>query len=117
MPGLILPEIVCNVKKKLGCIFVENHNSETLILKRGQSIGLVTSCIVMQEEQGKLPVKGKEDTPSITERSNDMDTRIGDPSVGNVEKAGQKADSVQSIENRQFYETEGEKRQFIRESF
>ena len=36
--GLILPEIVYNVKKKLGCIFVENHNSEPLELKRGQTI-------------------------------------------------------------------------------
>ena len=25
-PGLILPEIVYNFNKKLGCIFVENHN-------------------------------------------------------------------------------------------
>ena len=36
---------------------------------------------------------------------------------GNVEKAGWKADSVQSIEKRQFYKTEGENRKFIRESF
>ena len=41
--GLILQEIVYNVKKKLGCIFKENHNSEQLELKRGQTIGLVTS--------------------------------------------------------------------------
>ena len=26
--GLILPEIVYNVKKKLDCILLENHNSE-----------------------------------------------------------------------------------------
>ena len=109
VPGLILSEIVYNVKKKLGCIFVENHNSETIILKRGQSIGLVTLHIVMQEEQGQLPVKRKEDTQSVTERSNDMYTRIGGASVGNTEKAGRKADSVQSIENRQFYKTKGEK--------
>ena len=38
--GLILLQIVCNVKKKLGCIFIENHNSERLDLKRGQTIGL-----------------------------------------------------------------------------
>ena len=25
--GLILPEIVYNARKKLGCIFIENHNS------------------------------------------------------------------------------------------
>ena len=36
MLGLILPEIVYNVKKKLGCIFVENHNSKPILLKRGQ---------------------------------------------------------------------------------
>ena len=56
MPAVILPEIVYNVKKKLGCIFVEDHNFKTIKLKRGQSIGLVTSCIVTQEEQGQLPV-------------------------------------------------------------
>ena len=47
---LVLPEIVFNIKKKLGCIFVENHNSESMVLKKGQTIGLVTSCLVMQEE-------------------------------------------------------------------
>ena len=50
LPGLVLPEIVCNVKKKLGCIFVENYNSEPLMLKRGQMIGLVMSCLVRQAE-------------------------------------------------------------------
>ena len=49
--------------------------------------------------------------PSVTEQSNDMDTRIEGASVGNAEKAGRKADSVQSVEN------EGENHQFIRESF
>ena len=93
MLGLILLEIVYNFKKKLGCIFVENHNSKTIILNRGQSIGLVTSCVVTQEEQGQLLVKRKEDTPSVTEQSNDIDTGIGGTSVGNVEKAGRKADS------------------------
>ena len=52
IPGLELPEMVYNVKKKLGCIFVENHNSEPLMLKRRQMIGLVTSCVVTQDEQG-----------------------------------------------------------------
>ena len=32
---LILPEIVYFVNKKLGCIFVENHNSVPLELKGG----------------------------------------------------------------------------------
>ena len=41
----MLPEIVYNVKKKFGCIFVENHNPESLLLNRGQTLGLVTSCI------------------------------------------------------------------------
>ena len=53
--GLILPEIVYNVKRKLGCIFIENHNSETLDLQRGQTIGFVMSCVVMQEELGQQP--------------------------------------------------------------
>ena len=34
-----------------------------------------------------------------------------------MEKTGRKAGSVQLIENRQFYKTKEEKRQFIRESF
>ena len=45
---------------------------------------------------------------------------IGGASVGNaekVEKAGWKAECVQTIENRQSYETEEEKQKFIRESF
>ena len=47
-------------------------------------------------------------------------TRIGGASVGyteKVEKAGQKMECVQTIENRQSYETEEEKRKFICESF
>ena len=54
---------------------------------------------------------------SITGQINDMETWIGGASVENAEKAGPKADSVQSIENRQCYETEEEKQKFIRESF
>ena len=42
-PGLVLPEIFYNFKKKLGCNFVENLNPELLMLKRGQTLGLVTS--------------------------------------------------------------------------
>ena len=117
MTGLILPEIVYNVKKKLGCICIENHNSKPIILKREQTIGLVTSCVVTQAEQGQTTERRKEDTPSITRQSNDMDIHIGGASVGNPEKGCRKADSVQSIENRQFYETEGKTHQFIRESF
>ena len=103
IPGLVLPEIVYNIKKKLGCIFVENHKSESLVLKRGQTIGPVTSCIVTQEEQGQTPAERSDATQSVTGTTNDM--------------AGLKADSVQSVENRKFYETKEEKRQFIYESF
>ena len=119
VPGLILPEIVYNVKKKkLGCIFVENLNSENVeMLKRGQAIGLVTSCVVAQAEQGKPLEKHKEDKQSVTGLSNNTDTRIGGTSLRNAKKAGRKADSVQSIENRHYYETKGEKCQFISESF
>ena len=44
--------------------------------------------------------------------SNDTDTHIG-----STEKAGLKADSVQSVENKKFYETKEEKQQFIRDRF
>ena len=118
MAGLILPEIVYNVKRKLGCIFIEKHNSEPL--QRGQTIGVVKSCVVTLEELGQQPEKCKEKTQYITGRSNCAETRIGGASVGNaekVEKAGLKAEYVQTIENRQSYETETEKRKFIQESF
>ena len=39
IPGLVLPEIFYNIKKKLGCIFVKNHNSESMMLKTGQTLG------------------------------------------------------------------------------
>ena len=116
MTGLILPEILYNVKRKLGCIFIENHNSETLDLQRGQTIRFVTSCEVMQEELGQQPEKRKVNTHNVTGRINDVDTRKGGDIVGNTEKAGHKDDSVKSIENRQCYETK-EKRTFIGESF
>ena len=104
MTGLILPKIVNNVKKKLGCIFVENHNSETLELKRGQTIGLVTSCVVTQEELGQQPEKCKEDT-SASQYGYDVETHIGGARGGNEEKTGRKEDSVQSLENKRCYET------------
>ena len=71
----------------------------------------------MPEEQGQVPVEHSDTTQSVARMSNDTDTPIGGSSVGDAEKAGLKADSVQSIENRQSYKTEEEKRQFIRESF
>ena len=53
IPRLVLPEIVNYIKKKLGCVFVENHNSESMVLKKGQTIGLVTSFVMTQEDQGQ----------------------------------------------------------------
>ena len=61
----------------------------------------MTSCVVTQEEQGQQLEKGKEDMQSVTGQSNDSYTHIGGASGGNAQKAGWKAGSVQSIENRQ----------------
>ena len=47
------------------------------MLKRGQTIGLVTSCVVTQFEQGQTLRMHKEDMQKITGWSNDMDTHIG----------------------------------------
>ena len=115
--GLILPEIVYNVNRKLCCICIENHNSEPLDLQRGQTIGWVTSCIVTQKELGQRPEKHMENTQSIAGRINEADTGIGGASVENAEKAGWKADSLQTVVNRQSYETKEKKCQFICESF
>ena len=84
--GLILSEIVFNVKKKLGCIFIENHNSESLDLQRGQMKGFVTSCVAMQEDLGQRLEKSKENRQSVTGRINDAETCIGSASVGSAEK-------------------------------
>ena len=46
--GLVPPEFVFNKKNRLGCIFGENHTLELMLLKRAQTVGLVTSCVVMQ---------------------------------------------------------------------
>ena len=73
---------------------MENHNSESIRLKRGQAIGLVTSCLVTQEEQGQAPAECSDATQSLTKTSNDAYTCIGVASVGDAEKAGWKADSV-----------------------
>ena len=77
----------------------------------------MTSCVVTQEELGQQLEKGQENMQSVTGQINDAKTCIGGASVGKGEKAGRKADSVQSIENRQCYETKEEKRKFICESF
>ena len=55
-----------------------------------------------QDEQGQSLEVCKEDMQSVTGKSNDKDTCKGGTSVGDAEKAGQKADSVQSKENRKF---------------
>ena len=86
IPGLVLPEIVYSIKKKLGCIFVENHNSESIVLKRGLNVGLVMSCIVTQEEQGQTPAEHGDKRQSITGTSNDIGTPIGGSSVGDKRK-------------------------------
>ena len=93
VPGLILPEIVYNVKRKIGCIFIENHNSVSLDLQRGQTIGVVTSCVVRQEDPGQQSEKRKEYMKSVTGRCNSAETGKGGTSVEDVEKvekAGQK---------------------------
>ena len=108
IPGLVLPEIVYNMEKKLGCIFVENHNSESIVLKRGQTVVLVTSCVMTQEEQGQTPAEGIDTMQRVMGTSNDMGTCIGGASVSDTEKAGWKADSVEAVENRKSYETEEE---------
>ena len=82
--GLILPEIVYNARKKLGCIFLENHNSVSLDLQPGQTIGCVTSCVVKQEELGQQPGLRKKNTPSI----NDAETCVGGASRSDAEKKG-----------------------------
>ena len=86
MTKLILTEIIYNIKRKLRCIFIENHNSESLDLQRRQTIGVVTSCVMTQEELGQQPEKRKENTQCVTGRSNGAETRIGSASVGNTEK-------------------------------
>ena len=112
VPGLILPEIIYNVKRKIGCIFIESHNSVHLDLQRGQIIGVVTSCVVTREDLGQQSKMRNEDTQGVTGQSNCAETCIGGASVGNaekVEKADQKEECVQTIENRQSYETEEKK--------
>ena len=63
----------------------------------------------MQAEEGQIPKKRKGDTQGVTGQSNDTATCIGGASRENAEKAGRKAGSLQSIENRQFYKTLEEK--------
>ena len=88
---------------------MENNNSDSMVLQRGKTIGLVMSCVVTQEVQGQTPAERSNTMQSITGRSNDTDTHIGSTSVGDAKKAEWKADSVQSVEIRKFYKTEEEK--------
>ena len=81
---------------------------------------MVSSCVVTQEDPGQRSEKHKESTQSKTEYHNSAETSIGGSSVEDaekVEKAGQNMECVQTIENRQYYKTEEEKRKFISESF
>ena len=84
--GLILLEIVYNIKRKLGCIFIENHYSVSLDLQRGQTIGVVTSCVVTQEDLGQQSEMRNENTQGVTGRSNCTENCIGSASVGKAEK-------------------------------
>ena len=42
-----------------------------MVLKKGQTVGLVTSCVVTLEEQGQTPVEPNEVTQSVTGTSNE----------------------------------------------
>ena len=88
---------------------MENHNPQSIVLKRGQTIGLVMSCVVTQEEQGHSLIENSDATQSVTGKSNDTENCVGGASGRRAEKEGQTANSVQSIENRNFYETEEER--------
>ena len=66
----------------------------------------------LQEDLGQQPEKRKKNTQSVTGCSNSLDTHIGGASVEDAEKfekAGQNRERIQTIENRQSYETEEEK--------
>ena len=81
---------------------------------------MVSSWVVTQEVLGQHSENGKESTQSVNENSNSAETSIGGASVEDaekVEKACQNIECIQTIENRQSYETEEEKRKFISESF
>ena len=93
MPVLILPEIVYYLKRKIVCIFIENHISVSLDLQRDQNIGVVTPCVVTKEDLGQQSEKHRENRQSVTGCSNSAETFIGGASVEDVEKvekAGQK---------------------------
>ena len=89
MNALILPGIVYNARKKLGCILIENHNAIPLDLQRGQTKWFLTSCVVKQEELGQWPGMCREATHGFTERINDEETYVGGASRSDAEKAGQ----------------------------
>ena len=81
-------------------------------MQRGQTIGVVSSCVVTQEVLGQHSENRKESTQSVNENSNTAEMSIGGASVEDaekVEKAGQNIEFVQTKKNRQNYETEEEK--------
>ena len=57
-----------------------------MVLKTGQTVGLVASCVVMQEEQGQTPAEHSNAMQRATRKKNDTSTRIGGASVGDTEK-------------------------------
>ena len=59
-------------------------------MKRRQTIGLVTSCLVTQDELGQTPGKGFYATQSVTERSKETESHTGGANVCDAEKAGPK---------------------------
>ena len=69
------------------------------MLKKGHTIGLVKSWVVMQAEQSQTPERRKEDLQSLTGRINDTNTHIGGGSVGDTEKAGRKVYSLWKKDN------------------
>ena len=60
-----------------------------MLLKCGQTIGVVRPCIVTQGEKGQAPVMRSDTKQSITSKINAADTGIGSASVERKENAGQ----------------------------
>ena len=84
--------IVYSVKKKLGCIFLENHISECILLKPGQTVEVVTSCIVKLVDEVQQPVWRDDTTQSTMKR---LKTPVLEgASVERAEKTDQAAESL-----------------------
>ena len=46
--GLVLPDILDNMKKKMRCIFAENHSPECIQLT---NVGIMTSCLIADKSE------------------------------------------------------------------